>query len=155
MRRILGPKLDATAQLEAVLRSLPAWFGIEEALRMYARDSAVLPTFAIATGSEGQVAGFVLLAQQFPAAWEVRGLAVQAEVCGHGHGRALLAHAERWLVAKGVRWRQVRTIAAADPDAGYAQIRACYERLGFDSIEVHPTPCPPANPCLQMIKALR
>ena len=138
MRRILGPKLDATAQLEAVLRSLPAWFGIEEALRMYARDSAVLPTFAIATGSEGQVAGFVLLAQQFPAAWEVRGLAVHGDVRGHGHGRALLAHAERWLVAKGVRWRQVKTIAAAYPDAGYAQTRACYERHGFDSIEVHP-----------------
>ena len=155
MRRILGLKLDAAAQCEAVLRSLPVWFGIEEALRMYARDSAVLPTFAIATGSEGQVAGFVSLAQQFPAAWEVRGLAVHGDVRGHGHGRALLAHAERWLVAKGVRWRQVKTIAAAHPDAGYAQTRACYERLGFDSIEVHPTLWSPANPCLQMIKALR
>ena len=53
MRRILGPKLDATAQCEAMLHSLPAYPGIEEALRMYARDSAVLPTFAVATGGEG------------------------------------------------------------------------------------------------------
>ena len=53
MRRILGLKLDATAQCEAVLHSLPVWFGTEEALRMYARDSAVLPTFAVATGGEG------------------------------------------------------------------------------------------------------
>ena len=36
MRRILGPKLDAAAQCDAVLRSLPAWFGIEDALLMYA-----------------------------------------------------------------------------------------------------------------------
>lgn len=68
---------------------------------------------------------------------------------------ALLAHAERWLIAQDARWLQVKTIAAAHPDAGYAQTRACYERLGFDSIEVHPTLWSPANPCLQMIKALR
>ena len=36
VRRILGPKLDAAAQCDAVLRSLPAWFGIEDALLMYA-----------------------------------------------------------------------------------------------------------------------
>ena len=96
-----------------------------------------------------------LAAPQFPAAWQVRCLAVHGDVRGHGHGRALLAHAERWLVAKGVRWRQVKTIAAAYPDAGYAQTQASYERLGFDSIEVHPTLWSPANPCLQMIKALR
>ena len=155
MRRILGPKLDAAAQCEAVLRSLPAWFGIEEALLMYARDSAVLPTFAIATGGEGQVAGFVSLAQHFPAAWEVRCLAVHTDVRGHGHGHALLAHAERWLVAQGARWLQVKTIAAAHPDAGYAQTRAFYEQLGFDSIEVFPTLWSPRNPCLQMIKVLR
>ena len=54
MRRILGPKLDAAAQCEAVLRSLPVWFGIEEALRMYAHDSAALPSLAIATGARGK-----------------------------------------------------------------------------------------------------
>lgn len=149
---IIGPKLEAGAQCEAVLRTLPTWFGIEEALLMYARDSTLLPSFAIAEGE--QLTGFISLQQHFPAAWEVHCVAVRADARNLGHGRALFAHAERWLVTQGARWLQVKTIAAAHPDAGYAQTRAFYERLGFDSLEVFPDLWSPRNPCLQMIKAL-
>ena len=149
---ILGPELDAAVQCEAVLRSLPTWFGIEESVLMYARDSARLPSFAIAEGV--QLAGFISLQRHFPASWEVHCVAVRAEARHRGHGRALFAHAERWLVARGARWLQVKTLAATHPDAGYAQTRAFYERLGFAPLEIHPELWSPRNPCLQMIKAL-
>lgn len=148
----LGPRLDAVAQCEAVLRSLPSWFGVEESLLLYARDSARLPTFAITDGA--QITGFVSLTQHFPVAWEVHCIAVRADARHQGHGRALFAHAERWLVDQGARWLQVKTIAATSADASYAQTRAFYARLGFDSLEVFPGLWSPRNPCLQMIKRL-
>ena len=66
---LLGPKLDAAAQCEAVLRTLPGWFGIEEALLTYARDSTLLPTFAIAD-DEAPIAGFIAL-EVFPELWSL------------------------------------------------------------------------------------
>ena len=35
-RQIVGPDLDAKDQCEAIFRSVPQWFGIEEALDCYA-----------------------------------------------------------------------------------------------------------------------
>ena len=151
---MLGPELDAAAQCEAVLRTLPTWFGIEEALLMYARDSALLPTFAI-TDDNAQIIGFISLTQHFPVAWDVHCMAVRADARNQGHGRELLAHAERWLIDQGARWLQVKTVAATSGSTSYAQTRAFYERLGFDSLEVFPELWSPRNPCLQMIKVLR
>ena len=54
---ILGPVLQREAECEAVLRSLPMWFGIEDALLMYARDSAGFPTFALE--EEDAIVGFI------------------------------------------------------------------------------------------------
>jgi hypothetical protein len=67
---LIGPDLDRPADCEAVLRSLPRWFGIEEALLMYVRDSAAMPTFAIEQA--GRLRAFVTLHRHFPQAWEVR-----------------------------------------------------------------------------------
>lgn len=165
--RIVGPTLAAVAPCEAVLRSLPDWFGIEEALLMYARDTATLPTFALADDAPGaehvdddettapRIIGFVSLQQHFPAAWEVHCIAIHADARGRGHGRTLMAHAERWLLDRGARWLQVKTLAAASGSAAYAETRAVYERLGYEPLEVFPELWSPNNPCLQMIKALR
>lgn len=150
---ILGPHLDAAASCEAVLRSLPAWFGIEEALQMYASDSARLPGFAIVEGE--RLLGFVSLHRHFPDAWELHCMAVHADARGRGLGRMLLAHTERWLIGQGARWLQVKTVAATSDSKAYAQTRAFYERLGFEPLEVFPTLWSPSNPCLQLIKSLR
>jgi GNAT superfamily N-acetyltransferase len=149
---IVGPELDAAAACEAVLRSLPAWFGIEEALLTYARDSARHPTFAVLEA--GRMVGFLTLVEHFPRAWEIHCLAVHAQVRNKGHGRALMNHAEHWLSAQGVSFLQVKTIAATRADAHYAATRAFYTRLGFAPLEVFPALWSPANPCLQMIKVL-
>ena len=66
---IIGPSLDRESECEAVLRTLPKWFGIEPALRMYARDSAAMPTFALT--DEGAVVGFLTLQEHFANAWEI------------------------------------------------------------------------------------
>jgi GNAT superfamily N-acetyltransferase len=149
---LVGPALDAPGECEAVLRTLPGWFGIEESLLMYARDSARLPTFAVL--EEGLMTGFLTLREHFPQAWEIHCVAVRAERRGGGIGRVLVHHAERWLVEKGVRVLQVKTVAAARPDPNYEETRGFYARLGFVPVEVFPELWGPRLPVLQLIKVL-
>lgn len=67
--RIIGPNLQQPAEFEAVLRSLPGWFGIEKALLEYVEDTTRWPTFAIEI--EGKIIGFLTLREHFPASWEI------------------------------------------------------------------------------------
>jgi GNAT superfamily N-acetyltransferase len=149
---MIGPDVRRESECEAVLRSLPRWFGIEHALLMYARDSAVMPTFALAENSA--VVGFLTLQEHFPHAWEIHCVAINAEVRGQGLGSRLLAHAEAWLIARGVTFLQVKTVAATSPSPYYAQTREFYARRGFTPMEIFPTLWDPHNPALQCIKVL-
>ena len=148
---IIGPELDRADDCESVLRSLPMWFGIERALLMYARDSATLPTFALCDGH--RLVGFLTLREHFPDAWDIHCVAVRADARGLGHGSRLLAHAEAWLKGRGVRFLQVKTVAATSSSKEYAETREFYRRRGFTPIEVFPTLWGP-NPALQSIKVL-
>lgn len=149
---IIGPQVHRESECEAVLRTLPKWFGIEHALLMYARDSAVMPTFALTEA--GGIVGFLTLREHFPSAWEIHCLAIRAEARGQGLGSRLLSHAEGWLGAHGVRFLQVKTVAATNPSRAYAQTREFYARRGFTPIEVFPTLWDSHNPALQCIKVL-
>jgi len=149
---IIGPELDRADDCESVLRSLPMWFGIERALLMYARDSATMPTFALCDGH--RLVGFLTLREHFPDAWDIHCVAVRADARGLGHGSRLLAHAEAWLKGRGVRFLQVKTVAATSSSKEYAETREFYRRRGFTPIEVFPTLWDPHNPALQSIKVL-
>lgn len=149
---IEGPNLDRQNECEAILRSLPDWFGIEEALQKYALDSASLPTFGVSDAD--RLHGFVSLRQHFADSWEVHCIAVHSDSRRSGLGRKLLAHSEGWLVAQGARLLQVKTIAESHPSAAYAQTRRFYQSQGFFPLEAHPTLWGPANPVLQMVKSL-
>ena len=150
--KIIGPTLQDRPGCEAVLRSLPMWFGIEEALVMYADDTLRLPTFAALDGE--RLVGFVSLTEHFARAWEIHCIAVHASSRNAGVGRALVAHVEAWLGAKGVAFLQVKTVAATSSSEAYALTRGFYARLGFEPLEVFPLLWAPQNPCLQLIKVL-
>ena len=149
---IVGPDLHREAECEAVLRTLPKWFGIEPALLMYALDSGNRPTFALLERS--LLTGFLTLHEHFPSAWEIHCLAIRAEARGRGLGSRLLSHAEAWLTARGVRYLQVKTVAAASASAAYAETRGFYDRRGFAPLEVFPTLWNAHNPALQCVKVL-
>ncbi len=150
--RLVGPVAGREAELEAVLRTLPRWFGVEASLLDYARDTSRFPTL-VAEGDAG-VQGFLTLRPHFDRAWEVHCMAVRATARGGGIGTALLAHAEAFARARGVRFLQVKTIAPAHPSPEYAETRAFYAVRGFEPLEVFPALWGPANPCLQLVKAL-
>jgi len=150
--RVVGPGIRRAPEVEAVLRSLPRWFGIEKALLMYVADSVDKPTFGAEV--EGRLIGFLTLGQHFPSAWEVHCIAVSAPYRNHKVGSRLLAVAERHARAEGVRFLQVKTVAGTSPSPEYADTRRFYEARGFVPLEVFPTLWDPWNPALQLIKAL-
>lgn len=149
---LLGPQLQLESQCETVLRSLPQWFGIEEALRMYAADTGRLPTFALS--EHGAVVAFVSLMQHFTESWEIHCIAVHASARNRGHGKALLRHSEQWLVRQGVKFLQVKTVAHTSKSAAYAETRQFYAAAGFTPLEVFPLLWAPQNPALQLVKVL-
>ena len=150
--KTLGPELQRQQECEAVLRSLPLWFGIEDALRMYVEDTGNRPSFAFE--EDGRVIGFISLTQHFREAWEVHCMAVHAEFRNKGLGSQLLEVAERWLAGQGARFLQVKTVAEASPSREYAETRKFYLAKGFMPLEVFPELWDPHNPALQLVKVV-
>ncbi|MEM9807377.1 MAG: GNAT family N-acetyltransferase [Cyanobacteria bacterium P01_D01_bin.56] len=149
---LIGPVLHRELECEAVLRSLPKWFGIEESLQTYARDSGKLPTFAIE--QETKIVGFISLREHFSECWEVHCIAVISSERNKGIGTRLLKHSEQWLYAQGIKFLQVKTVAATVEDEYYAQTREFYARRGYTPVEIFPTLWSPHSPALQLIKML-
>jgi coenzyme F420-0:L-glutamate ligase / coenzyme F420-1:gamma-L-glutamate ligase len=132
---------------EAVLRDLPEWFGIEEANRAYIEAAARLPTFAV----EPDVA-FLCLKQHTPRAAELYVMGVRREHHRRGIGRALVAAAEAWCRARGVRYLHVKTLGPSRPSRGYDATRTFYEALGFVALEELHGLWDEGNPALILVK---
>jgi GNAT superfamily N-acetyltransferase len=147
-----GPLALDAGEAEALLRTLPEWFGIEEALLHYARDCTTLPTFA-ARDHTG-LSGFLTLKRHFAESAEIRCIAVRRDRHGSGTGCALVAAAEHWWRAQGGRLLQVKTIGSSHPDPSYARTRRFYVRCGFIPLEEFPALWSPRHPCLQLVKPL-
>lgn len=149
---VVGPDLNREPEVEAILRSLPQWFGIESALRMYVADSATRPTLALE--STGELIGFLTLTRHFPLSWEVHCMAVSAARRNGGIGSQILQYAEQYVRQQGGRYLQVKTVAETSECEAYAQTRKFYEARGFTPLEVFPTLWDPWNPALQLVKVV-
>lgn len=140
------------AACEAIMRRLPTWFGIEQAILTYRREIAEMETL-VAVNDEATVEGFLTLHHHGPGASEVQVMAVAPEARGQGLGRWLLENAEARLRARNVRFLQVKTVGPSREDASYARTRGFYEAVGFTPLEEHDL-WGPTNPCLVLVKAL-
>jgi GNAT superfamily N-acetyltransferase len=150
--KIEGPYLGKAAVCEPILRSLPAWFGIEEAIVHYVTEIEHLPTFL--AGDAERLVGFVSLKQHNPSSAEVYVMAVRPEVHRQGVGRALIEQAQEWLRGQGVEYLQVKTLGPSHGDAGYAKTRAFYFAAGFRPLEELAELWDERNPCLIMVQRL-
>ena len=150
--QIEGPKYGVGSECEKVLRDLPAWFGIEEALQHYVEQANKLPTFVAMHHNE--TVGFVSARIHFVASAELYVLGVKRAFHRTGIGRKLLDACEAYLAKQGVRFVQVKTLSASADDPGYARTRKFYEASGYVALEEFPELWDPHNPCLQMIKSI-
>jgi GNAT superfamily N-acetyltransferase len=142
---------DERRACEAILRGLPAWFGIEEAIQHYAQEIHTLPTYVAVEA--GHVCGFVTLYHHNPYTSEIYIMAVRKEHHRRGMGRALITHAEAICRQMGVEYLQVKTLGSSHPSVEYAQTRHFYLACGLRPLEEFDSIWP-GNPCLILIKRL-
>jgi ribosomal protein S18 acetylase RimI-like enzyme len=149
---IEGPYFEKAAFCEPILRSLPAWFGIEESIVRYLTEIDNLPTWLAC--ESGRVVGFVSLKQHTRYSAEVYVMGIQSEAHRKGIGRALINQAQEWLKSRGVEYLQVKTLGPSHSDGNYAGTRAFYEAVGFMPLEEFKQIWDEHNSCLIMIKKL-
>jgi ribosomal protein S18 acetylase RimI-like enzyme len=150
--QIEGPLLTQSSVCVPILRMLPDWFGIEDAILEYEREIEHLPTFL--AKADSKVLGFISLKQHNPFSVEIYVMGVHPSVQRGGIGRALVAAAEVHVRGLGVEYMQVKTLGSSRPDEGYARTRAFYEALGFRPLEEFTRIWDEFNPCLIMIKSV-
>lgn len=97
--RIDGPAPLDPARAEAILRTLPEWFGLEQPLLDYARRAGELPTFSVRV--DGEPVAFLSLRRHFDEAAEIDCMAVARDHHRRGLGTALLSAAEQWWCGQG------------------------------------------------------
>jgi XTP/dITP diphosphohydrolase len=153
MVSILEPApAEKSAICDAILRALPDWFAIEQAIRRYAEEAAALPMLVARAGDEP--VGFVTLQRQSAEAWEIHVIGVRTEWHRRGIGRLLLGHAASRAREHGALFLAVKTLSASHPDPAYAQTRRFYDAMGFRPLMELPTLWSAENPCLVMVKVL-
>lgn len=137
--------------VEAMLRSLPEWFGVESALLEYVQQAQVLPTYA--ARYDGHTIGICIVKFHTQHAAEISLVAVDPAWHRRGVGRALMETVERDLTQKGVEFVQVKTLGPSYPSGEFDGTRLFYEAIGYRHLEeIHGLW--PDNPCLILIKRL-
>ncbi len=139
------------AECERILRGLPDWFGIEEAIVSYRRDIDSMETYVMEV--ENELVGFLTLKTHNRYSAEIQVIAVRNGHHGKGYGRALVEHAERLLEPRSVEFFQVKTVGPSLDNEPYARTRGFYLKLGFRPLEENRL-WGEDNPCLIMVKRL-
>jgi GNAT superfamily N-acetyltransferase len=148
-----GPLTGKSSICEPILRALPEWFGVEEAIVRYVREIDRLPTFLVRSGDE--VIGFLTLKLHNAFCAELLVMGIRREWHRHGAGRSLVRAAERYLRRQDIRYFQVKTLGPSQPNPNYARTRAFYFVMGFRPLEEIVEIWDEQNPCLVMVKYLR
>jgi ribosomal protein S18 acetylase RimI-like enzyme len=149
---IIGPLRNQATRCEPIMRSLPDWFGIEEAIVNYIAEIDQLPTWV--AYQAGKPVGFLALKVHTAYAAELYIIALSKAVHRQGIGRSLVAEAEAYLLGQGIEYFHLKTLAPSHPAPEYAKTRAFHEVMGFRPLEELTAIWGEENPCLLMAKKL-
>ena len=149
---ISGPEKSNVPDCERILRALPEYFGIEEALVQYLEDIRTRLTFHAYLNK--QLVGFLSLTRHTPGSAEIHVMGVLPEEQGKSIGSSLVKAAERYLQNNGVRLFEVKTLGESHPDMNYAKTRRFYLSQGFLPLEEIHDFWGKGLPTLFMVKAL-
>jgi GNAT superfamily N-acetyltransferase len=137
----------------SILAELPEWFGMPESNAAYADRAETGPCW-VATSSDGELIGLMVLEIHGRDAWEVYLLAVRLAAHRHGVGRALIEKALAEAAGAGARYLTVKTQGPSANYEPYARTRRFYEAMGFVALEEFMTLWGP-DPCLFMVTPVR
>lgn len=135
---------------EDILRSLPEWFGIEEAVRNYIEDARSRLMFISREGDA--VAGFLSVTLHNEFTGEIHVMGVKKEFHRKGIGKALVEYAEAYLLKRKFEFFTVKTLSPSRESSEYGKTRNFYLALGFKPLEEFKTLWGEANPCLFLAK---
>ena len=147
--------LEPTEKLyicELILRNLPNWFGIEDAIKEYilgVRDKV----FFVAYIGDIPI-GFISIKDHNEFTSEIYVLGVLRELHGRGIGKKLIKAAEDTLIQQNKKILLVKTLGESHPDENYKKTREFYKAVGFYPLEEFTEIWGKENPCLLMAKAL-
>lgn len=139
---------------ETILRRLPEWFGIEEAICDYVENVAQLPFWAAFTES-GDCIGFLAVKIHYGHTGDIFVCGVLPEYHRKGIGKKLYSFAEEYFLNCGCKYVIVKTLSEIAHYEPYAKTRAFYLRLGFEPLITLTEMWSKNNPCLIMIKRLK
>jgi len=115
---------------DAIIASLPDWFGLQEGIDECAEAVRTQP--GLVYERDGRVVGFLTLVRSSDATAEISWLAVHANDRGDGVGTKLVECLVADLSGTGARLLLVKTLSdREDPGPEYAATRAFYLARGF------------------------
>lgn len=135
----------------SILRSLPQWFGIEEAIVDYVHDVQCMPTFVARRGDE--IIGFLSIKIHNEFSAEIHVMGVLETYHRHGVGRQLVQYAEEFLRRKSYKFFSVKTLSSTRECEEYERTRKFYLSVGFYPLEEFKTLWGEGNPCLMLVKS--
>jgi ribosomal protein S18 acetylase RimI-like enzyme len=143
---------ECSKHVEHILRALPEWFGLEDPILQYIKDSNNMPT--LVARKVDRVVGFLILKQTFTETAEIHCMGILPKFHRQGIGKLMCEFLERNLKIDGVLYLQVKTLAEQRACEEYERTRKFYLAMGFSPLEVFPTLWDESNPCLVMVKSI-
>ena len=137
---------------DEILRSLPEWFGIENAIRDYTNNVKSLDF--VTTSLFGKPVGFCALKLHYGINCELYVLGIFKEFQNRGIGSIMIKGVENFARDKKMSFLTVKTVSENSPDQNYARTRLFYTSCGFRPLEEFPTLWDKNNPCLYMYMPL-
>ena len=139
---------------DSILRNLPEWFGIEQAIQDYVKGVKE-PLFLTARYQKEPV-GCISILDHNPYTSEIYVIGVLKEFQGKGLGGELIRLAEQEIMHQSSkRYLTVKTLGDSHPDPFYQKTRQFYYKMGFYPLEELKALWGKDNPCLLMIKSLQ
>lgn len=145
-------KKEKAKLCESVLRALPKWFGIEEAVQNYVEG--VADTFFLKLQVGDLPLGFMSIIDHNEFTSEIYVMGLYKEFHGRGLGRMLLSRAEVLLSKDQKQFLTVKTLGDSFKDEGYERTKKFYRAMGFYPLEESNEIWGPNCPCLIMLKLL-
>ena len=135
-----------------VLRALPDWFGINDAIVEYVQKSQAMMFWAAYVAD--RPVGFLSLPQHSAYTSEIYCMGLHQEFHHRGIGMVLVQTCEAYCQEHSLEFLTVKTLDESRPDDAYAKTRRFYIARGVRPLEVSPTLWGDRNPCLFMAKCL-
>ncbi len=151
VKELNGPA-EKQAACRAIIKQLPEWFGMPEAIQRYTTEVADKTAFVV-SDPKGAPIGMLSLRRPFPNNADVFWLGVLSTHHRQGIGRALMDAAADRARSWGCKTLTVETLAPSHPDEGYRRTRAFYAGMGFEPL-FELDPYGPENPQIYLLKSL-